>query len=86
MTRKATAYITGTTQAHPFLGGHRSNIPELLKNSRFKDDIKQICETFDTTTKLGFVDSGRNSIIRFGRFTDHDEKRKVHHGQLRLPG
>ena len=61
-------------------------VPELLNNSRFKDDIQQICETFDTKTKLGFVDPGRTSVIRFGRMTDQDEKHKVYHGQLRLPG
>lgn len=26
----------------------------------------------------GFVDSSRNSIIRFGRFTDHDEEHKIY--------
>jgi hypothetical protein len=59
-----------------------------LYNSRYNspDDILQITECFDKSTKLGFGDSSQPCFVKFGTVRDNDPSVDIKMGQLRLQG
>ncbi|TFK95589.1 hypothetical protein BDV98DRAFT_556293 [Pterulicium gracile] len=57
-----------------------------FSGSKFADDVPQMAEAFDKTTKLGFRDETVPSYVKFGRLSDHDRERNVRNGSLKIPG
>jgi hypothetical protein len=60
--------------------------PGLLRNSKFADDINNITNSFDKTTKLTFRDIAEPQFIRFGSARDRDLMLNIRSGQLKLAG
>ncbi|EDR07861.1 uncharacterized protein LACBIDRAFT_298114 [Laccaria bicolor S238N-H82] len=61
-------------------------LKELLKNSKFSDDIQHITRCFDKTTKLRFRDVNEPQYIKFGSARDKDLKLNIRSGQLKILG
>jgi hypothetical protein len=60
--------------------------PDLLRNTKFADDIPNIAKSFDKTTKLTFRNIQEPQYIKFGRASDRDVKLNIRAGQLKLLG
>jgi hypothetical protein len=58
----------------------------LLRNSKFADDINNITNSFDKTTKLTFRNVAESQFIKFGSSRDRDPKLNIRSGQLKLAG
>jgi hypothetical protein len=63
-------------------------LPDTLRNSRYSspDDIDQITDAFDKSTKLVFKDSHETAFIKFGTWRDVDATVNIKLGQLKLAG
>ncbi|KAG6332938.1 hypothetical protein ID866_6154 [Astraeus odoratus] len=64
------------------------HLEQKLLGSKFgsKEDIKQMKNEFDKTTKLRFSNPEEPSYIRFGTVRDKDPAFNIRSGQLKLPG
>ena len=60
----------------------------MLYNSRYgsPDDIDQITDAFDKSTKLVFKDPNEPAFIKFGTWRDADETVNIKFGQLKITG
>ncbi|PPQ65510.1 hypothetical protein CVT24_010806 [Panaeolus cyanescens] len=61
-------------------------LPGLLIDSEYLDDIDDILEAFDDTTKLRFRDPQDPQYVRFGGVGDNDTSVNIRFGQLKLKG
>jgi hypothetical protein len=59
---------------------------DLLRFSRFAEDVDNITACFDKTTKLRFRNSDDPQYIKFGSVRDNDPAVNIRSGQLRLRG
>ncbi|KAJ3575398.1 hypothetical protein NP233_g1120 [Leucocoprinus birnbaumii] len=59
---------------------------DLLKGTRFQEDVPSMTDKFDKATKLAFRDPQDPQYIKFGGARDRDEKLRIRTGQLRLDG
>jgi len=59
---------------------------DLLFDSPYLDDIDNISECFDKTTKARFRNSSEDQYIRFGSARDKDESCGIRFGQLKIAG
>jgi len=59
---------------------------DLLRNTKFADDISNIVKSFDKTTKLTFRNILDPQFIKFGRASDRDATLNIRAGQLKLLG
>ncbi|TFK63659.1 hypothetical protein BDN72DRAFT_963759 [Pluteus cervinus] len=66
--------------------GAKEHLKELLKDSRFKEDLEYISECFDRTTKPRFTRADEPAYIKFGRSRDRDPNVNIHNGHLKLLG
>ncbi|KAJ7021947.1 hypothetical protein C8F04DRAFT_972126, partial [Mycena alexandri] len=57
-----------------------------LRNSRYRGDIENITEVFDTSAKLSFRGDEELSFIKFGSTRDDEPSCNIRRGQLRIPG
>ncbi|KAF5374600.1 hypothetical protein D9615_008990 [Tricholomella constricta] len=74
-------------QGSIFVTNHaRTFLEDLLRDSKFFDDVDHITQCFDKTTKLRFRNSGEPQYIRFGSARDKDIALGIRSGQLRLKG
>ncbi|KAJ6535550.1 hypothetical protein B0H19DRAFT_1271293 [Mycena capillaripes] len=55
-----------------------------LQGSKYADDVADIRECFDKTTKLRFRNTDKWSYIKFGRHSDKDEALNISSGQMKL--
>lgn len=58
----------------------------LLRNTKFADDVDNITNCFDRTTKLTFRSITDPQFIKFGSTRDRDPKLNIRSGQLKLLG
>lgn len=68
-----------TFNARAYLEAH-------LSNSKYLDDVPQMADCFDKTTKLRFRNKGEPQYIRFGSLRDKDLAVGIRSGQLKLSG
>ncbi|KAJ3575399.1 hypothetical protein NP233_g1121 [Leucocoprinus birnbaumii] len=61
-------------------------LQELLRGTRFQDDIRFMTDKFDKGTKLGFRDASDPQYIKFGRVSERDPSLNIRSGTLRLEG
>jgi hypothetical protein len=61
---------------------------DMLCKSRYnsREDVDQISEAFDKSTKLSFKDPKEASFIKFGTWRDTDATVNIKFGQLKLMG
>jgi hypothetical protein len=59
---------------------------DLLRNSRFVDDINNITNSFDRSTKLTFRNMDEPQFMKFGGARDRDPALGIRSGQLKLAG
>jgi hypothetical protein len=59
---------------------------ELLKNTRFEEDVGLISDRFDKQTKLAFRNQEDDYWIQFGSVRDKDEELGIRAGQLKVKG
>ncbi|KAF5354421.1 hypothetical protein D9758_010726 [Tetrapyrgos nigripes] len=66
----------------------RAYLKEKLSGSKYgtDEDINQIVQVFDKTTKVVFRDSSSPAFIRFGTTRDRDPNVDIRNGQLKLAG
>ncbi|KAK0222688.1 hypothetical protein EDD85DRAFT_959945 [Armillaria nabsnona] len=64
----------------------REFVEKKLKGSKFSDEVKNIAECFDKTTKLRFRNSGEAAYVKFGSMRDKDPALDIRSGQLKLSG
>ena len=87
-----------TREARVFLAG-RFHLPgtawasyfwllsiDLLRGSRFAEDVDYMTNCFDKSTKLRFRNSDDPQYIKFGTVRDKDPAFNIRSGQLRLQG
>ncbi|KAF8989882.1 hypothetical protein BDQ17DRAFT_1288292 [Cyathus striatus] len=74
-------------QGSIFVTAHaRVFLEDLLRDSKFADDVPHITKCFDRTTKLGFRNANEPQYIKFGSARDRDLKLGIRSGQLKLAG
>lgn len=59
---------------------------DLFRDTRFADDIDNVTNCFDKTTKLTFRSMNDPQFIKFGSARDREPKLNIRSGQLRLLG
>ncbi|KAF7293301.1 hypothetical protein HMN09_01209300 [Mycena chlorophos] len=64
----------------------RAHLEAFLRNSKYIDDIAEIADCFDHSTKLKFRNPNEFSYIKFGTLRDKDAAFNIANGQLKLPG
>lgn len=64
----------------------RAHVATLLRDSKFADDIDNITNSFDKTTKLTFRNVAEPQFVKFGSVRDRDLKLNIRSGQLKLLG
>ncbi|KIM40828.1 hypothetical protein M413DRAFT_27965 [Hebeloma cylindrosporum] len=64
----------------------REFLRDRLENSRFLEDLDDIVECFDQTTKLKFLNPDEPHYIKFGRPRDNDASCDIRFGILKLLG
>nr|GAT52799.1 predicted protein [Mycena chlorophos] len=64
----------------------RTHLEVFLRNSKYIDDIAEIADCFDHSTKLKFRNPNEFSYIKFGTLRDKDAAFNIANGQLKLPG
>ncbi|KAF8883232.1 hypothetical protein BD779DRAFT_878374 [Infundibulicybe gibba] len=64
----------------------RTFIKDLLEDSKYVDDVDDIAERFDKSTKLRFKNADEPAFIKFGSSRDRDADLGIRSGQLRLKG
>ncbi|THU90492.1 hypothetical protein K435DRAFT_781211 [Dendrothele bispora CBS 962.96] len=76
---QGSVYVSRRAEAH---------LKQKLANSKYSsnDDVKQITQVFDKTTKLVFRDRDSPAFIRFGTAKDRDPSVDIRNGQLKLAG
>lgn len=57
-----------------------------LKGTSFAEEVKNITECFDKTTKLRFRNSDEPAYIKFGSMKDQDLALNIRAGHLKLAG
>ena len=60
--------------------------PELLNDSRFVDDVDDITDCFDKTTKPRFRNPSDPQFVKFGSRQDNDPGCGIRFGQVKLAG
>ncbi|EDR07866.1 uncharacterized protein LACBIDRAFT_298123 [Laccaria bicolor S238N-H82] len=68
-----------TFNARTYLDAH-------LRNSKYLEDVPQMADSFDKTTKLLFRNKHEPQYIRFGNLRDKDLAVGIRSGQLKLSG
>ncbi|PBK82153.1 hypothetical protein ARMGADRAFT_1019748 [Armillaria gallica] len=61
-------------------------IEDKLKGSRFAEEVGNIAECFDKTTKLRFRNAEEPAYVKFGSMKDKDLTLDIRSGQLKLAG
>ncbi|KAJ7073106.1 hypothetical protein C8F01DRAFT_1362300 [Mycena amicta] len=64
----------------------REHLEIKLRNSKYLDDVAEIAECFDQSTKLKFRNPEEFSYIKFGTLRDKDPGFNIVNGQMKLPG
>ena len=84
-----------TNRAREFLEGHNFSGTlivvliaqiDLLRGSRFFNDVDLITQRFDNKTKLGFRDIDHPQFVPFASVREFDPKLNIRSGQLKLMG
>ncbi len=57
-----------------------------MKGSRFAEEVGNIAECFDKTTKLRFRNAEEPAYVKFGSMKDKDLALDIRSGQLKLAG
>ena len=86
MTDRARTFVESNDFYIPRLSYILIPYSDLLRNSKFADDINNITNSFDKTTKLTFRDIAEPQFIRFGSARDRDLTLNIRSGQLKLAG
>ncbi|KAK0448949.1 uncharacterized protein EV420DRAFT_1566344, partial [Desarmillaria tabescens] len=61
-------------------------IQDKLKDSKFAEEVENIAECFDKTTKFRFRNSEEPAYVKFGSMKDKDPALDIRSGQLKLAG
>ncbi|KAF9465198.1 hypothetical protein BDZ94DRAFT_415086 [Collybia nuda] len=64
----------------------RTFLQDLLRGSKFSEDVEHITSCFDKTTKLTFRNISEPQFVKFGSARDRDPKLNIRSGQLKLLG
>ncbi|KAF9053354.1 hypothetical protein BJ165DRAFT_1447157 [Panaeolus papilionaceus] len=64
----------------------RTYLKQLLIDSEYYDNLDDILEAFDNTTKLRFRDPQEPQFVKFGGVGDNDHEVGIRFGQLKLKG
>ena len=85
VTFNARAYLEGKASRYLFVI-HLMPIVAHLRNSKYLEDVPQMADCFDKTTKLRFRSKDEPQYIRFGTLRDKDLAVGIRSGQLKLSG
>lgn len=85
VSRSAEAYLKG--RYCPSLSGNsKVTLLDYLKGTEFSNDVSNMAEVFDKTTKHKFHRSDQACYIKFGSQRDNNRAKSIRAGVLTLPG